>query len=101
MYSVFVRFEVKPDSLDEFDALAADVIAGVRTEPGAIAYVNHTVHDSPTSRIFIETYTDQAAFDEHAVQPHTVSFLAAKDAVIDSETVIFLEDITGHYPVQA
>ncbi len=96
MYSLYVRFEVLPDRLAEFDERAAEVIEGVRREPGALLYVNHEVEGSPTSRVFLEMYVDRDAFEVHCAEPHTVAFLAAKDELIESEAVVFLPSITGH-----
>lgn len=96
MYSLYVLFEMQPDRLEEFDARAAEVIEGVRHEPGALLYVNHQVEGSPNSRVFLEMYVDRAAFEEHCIQPHTVKFLEAKDRLVDSETVVFLPSLAGH-----
>ncbi|SNQ48676.1 Antibiotic biosynthesis monooxygenase [Frankia canadensis] len=77
MFGLMVRFEVRPDTADAFDALVARTIPLVAEhEPGTIVYAAHRIDGEPNARLFYELYRDRAAFDEHADQPHIHRFVA-------------------------
>ncbi len=77
MYAVVARFEVKPEGVQEFDALAAWRISeAAANEPGLIAYAFHQVDGQPLARVFYEIYRDRDAFEEHRMTPQTAEFLA-------------------------
>jgi quinol monooxygenase YgiN len=79
MFALVVRFEVRPDHVDAFDALVSETLAGiVDKEPGTVVYVNHVRPDRPTERIFYECYRDVGAFDAHEAEHHTRRFLGER-----------------------
>jgi quinol monooxygenase YgiN len=99
VYALIVRFEVKADRLEEFDALVAATLVGIRDrEPGTLLYFTSTTDASPTSRVFVEVYADEEAFRAHEEQPHTQSFLQAREELLDSYRVEFVRPIEGAYP---
>jgi quinol monooxygenase YgiN len=99
VYALIVRFEVKPDCLERFDALVAETLEGIRDhEPGTLLYVNATPDDSSTARVFVEVYADEHAFEAHEAAPHTQHFLAAREALIDSYRVEFVRPTDGKFP---
>lgn len=77
MYAVVARFEVKPEGVQKFDALAAWRISeAAANEPGLIAYAFHQVDGQPLARVFYEIYRDRDAFRDHRMTPQTAEFLA-------------------------
>lgn len=79
MFALVVRFEVRPDHVDAFDALVSKTLAGIAdTEPGTVVYVNHVRPDHPTECVFYECYRDVGAFDAHEDQDHTRRFLSER-----------------------
>lgn len=99
MYGLIVRFEVKPDRLVEFDALVAETLLSIRAdEAGTLLYLNATVDDSPTSRIFIELYADESAFQTHEEADHTRRFLRDREDLIDSYRVESIRPTDGKSP---
>ena len=98
MFAVVVRFEVKPESLDTFDSLVAETLRGIREEEdGTLLYVTCTVGDSPHSRVFLEIYRDEAAFDDHETRAHTRRFLTEREHLVDSYRVEFLTPRDGKF----
>jgi len=85
VFALVVRFQVRPDRLDEFDELVGRTLVGITAhEPGTLTYLPMRVDGDDTARIFIEVYADEAAFHAHEEQPHTRDFLAALEALLVS-----------------
>lgn len=98
-FALVVRFEVKPDCLEAFDALTAETLRGIHSdEDGTLLYVTCAVGDGPHSRIFLEVYRDKAAFEMHESQPHTRRFLSERERLVDSFRVEFLVPVDGKRP---
>ncbi|MBI1349720.1 MAG: antibiotic biosynthesis monooxygenase [Actinomycetales bacterium] len=99
MYGLIVRFEVKPDRLVEFDDLVAETLVAIREEEaGTLLYVNATVDECPTSRIFVELYADESAFQAHEEADHTRRFLRDREGLIDSYRVESIRPTDGKVP---
>jgi quinol monooxygenase YgiN len=99
-FALVVRFTVRPGVEDEFDALVAETVAGIRDgEPGTLVYATHLVDGEPRQRIFYELYRDRAAFDDHESAAHTRRFLAKREALLETTTVDFLGLVDGKTPV--
>lgn len=93
MFGLMVRFTCKdPESAQAFDRLTETTINEIRDgEPGTLVYAAHRVDGHPLQRIFYELYHDRAAFDAHEEQPHTRHFLAAREELLTSVEVDWLE----------
>jgi quinol monooxygenase YgiN len=96
-YGLVVRFTAKDEAAAAaFDALVAETLEGIQQEePGTLVYVNHSVPDEPTVRVFYELYADQPAFEAHEAQPHVRRFLAERGQYLSSTEVTFLRDVAG------
>lgn len=92
MYALAVRFELKDEAAAAaFDRLVEETGDGIRhLEPGTLAYITHYVEGEPLVRVFYELYQDQAAFEEHERQPHTLRFLSERKQYIAAFRVEFL-----------
>ena len=93
MFGLMVRFTCKDsDSADAFDRLVAETIEKIQTgEPGTLVYASHRVDGRPLQRIFYELYRDRAAFDAHEQYEHTRRFLAAREELLSSTEVDWLD----------
>ncbi len=61
---------VKPDKVEEFKALAKDLVKGSQAEEGNISYtLNQSISD-PTVLTFIEFWKDKAAIESHNASEH-------------------------------
>ena len=101
MFAIVVRFDLlDPDAAARFDAMVADLLPQIAAhEPGTLTYAVHTVEDAPLSRVFYEVYTDRAAHRAHEAQPHTASFLSAKDVLLSGSRVDFLTPTSSARPL--
>ncbi len=100
MFALVVRFELRPECVDQFDLLVARTLQGIREEEGGtLLYFTSRVDDAPWSRVFVEIYADQEAFVAHEEYSHTRTFLAEREDLIDSYRVEFLEPIDGKFPM--
>ncbi len=99
MFALVVRFEVKEESLGEFDELVSSTLQGIRSvEDGTLMYFSSAAPDDPCSRIFVELYRDEDAFHAHEEYPHTRRFLVARGDLLNSFRVEFLTPIDGKFP---
>ncbi|WP_067137734.1 putative quinol monooxygenase [Microtetraspora malaysiensis] len=92
MFGLVVRFTCKDEeSAAAFDRLVETTIEKIRdSEPGTLVYAAHRVDGQPLQRIFYELYRDRSAFDAHEEQQHTRRFLAARDELLASVEVDWL-----------
>lgn len=97
MFGLMVRFTCKDEeSAGTFDQLVAETVEKIKTdEPGTLVYAVHRVDGRPLQRIFYELYRDRAAFDAHEEQGHTRRFLGARDDLLASVEVDWLDFQTG------
>lgn len=69
--TLIARIKAKPGSEQELENAFHDMIKKVRAaEPGCLTYVLHKSNQDPTTFVWYETYTDQAAFDTHRKTDH-------------------------------
>ena len=89
MFSIAVRFDLPDEAAAaRFDALALDVVPGIRTqEPGTLLYLTHLVDGAPLSRAFFEIYRDRAAHAAHEARPEVAAFLQAVARLVTSTRV--------------
>ena len=100
MFALVVRFDCPDEAAAAgFDDLVSALLPQIAAhEPGTLTYAVHTVDDAPLSRVFYEVYTDRAAHRAHEAQPHTASFLTAKDALLSGSRVDFLTPTSSARP---
>ncbi len=95
-FGLVVRFVLKPEMGEAFDALMRETLAGIRTsEPDTLAYVVHTVDGEPDVRVFYELYRTMDALAAHEQQPTTRFFLDHRDEYVASYTVDRLQPVVG------
>jgi quinol monooxygenase YgiN len=102
MFGLMVRFTCTDEqSASAFDRLVAETIDKIKTdEPGTLLYTSHRVDGAPLQRIFYELYRDRAAFDAHEQQAHTRRFLSAREELLASVEVDFLDLLDGKGPTE-
>jgi quinol monooxygenase YgiN len=69
--TLIARIKAKPGSENDLEAAFRDMIKKVRAaEPGCLTYVLHKSNEDPTTFVWYETYTDEAAFAAHRKTDH-------------------------------
>ncbi len=98
-FALTVRFTTRDaDAAQQFDALVARTLEGIRREPGTLAYVVHVPTDDANARVFYELYADEAAFQAHEEQPHTRHFLKEREQYLTRTDVTFMNQQGGKLP---
>jgi quinol monooxygenase YgiN len=86
VFGLVVRFNLKPGTGEQFDALTRDVVTAIRkVEPGTLIYACHVVEGDADARIFYELYRDRAAFDDHERAEHVNRFHEMKAQCLAGE----------------
>ncbi|TFH53779.1 antibiotic biosynthesis monooxygenase [Actinomyces viscosus] len=75
MIRIVATFHVRPDAVEEFRALAGELVKGSRAEEGSIAYDLCVARDDATSFVVLETWRDDAAVDAHNASEHFTSLV--------------------------
>ncbi len=80
---IFARFHARPGLESEVAEAILGVIGRTREEPGCLDV--HAFRSSRDPRLFYihSRWSDEAAFELHAVLPHTVRFLERVEPLID------------------
>jgi len=92
LFGLVVRFDLHPEQVEAFDELVSDTVESIcRFEPGTLAYVCSKVQGAPYSRVFMEIYRDQRAFEAHNAYEHVERFLSRREAMIADVRVEFLD----------
>ena len=81
--TIFARFHARPGQADAVAAAIAGVAPPTRAEPACLSIEIYRSIQDPALFHIHSRWTDEAAFEAHAVLPHTVSFLAAVQPLID------------------
>jgi quinol monooxygenase YgiN len=98
-FALTVRFTCRDaDAAQQFDALVARTLEGIRNEPGTLVYVSHTPADEPLVRVFYELYANEDAFLTHENQAHTKQMLKEREQYLLSTEVTFLHEQAGKRP---
>ena len=88
MFRIYVEFHIKEDKIDEFKALAADVVAKTQPEPGIVSYSLNQSTDDPLTFSFFEVYEDKAAHSAHEKTPHVTGFFPKAQPTFASDPII-------------
>ena len=67
---IIARRIIKPDCIEAFEALAAELVRESRKEPGCLGYTLNRSNQDPRIHMFIESWADQAAIEEHNASAH-------------------------------
>jgi quinol monooxygenase YgiN len=93
--TLIAKIKAKPGSEKALEEAFRDMIKKVRAaEPGCQAYILHRSPKDGTQFTWYETYTDQAAFDNHRKTEHMKEMGGRIKDLLDGPTQIeFLEEL--------
>jgi quinol monooxygenase YgiN len=80
---VFARFHARPGNEDAVAATLRAVVAPTRQEPGCVSINAFRSTRDPGLFYIHSRGRDEAAFEQHAALPHTVTFLERVQPLID------------------
>ena len=67
--AVIAKLSAAPGKRDELVSVLQELVNGVASEDGTLAYALHTSNADDSTVFFYELYTDQAALDAHSKSP--------------------------------
>ena len=95
-FVIIAEFDVRPDALERFLALAQDDASqSVAKEPGCHQF-DVTVEQGEAARVVLyEVYEDEAAFDAHLRMPHLATFRDGIEPLVTGRKVRRLTRVHG------
>jgi quinol monooxygenase YgiN len=88
------EIDVDPAQLAAYKAAVAEQIeAAVRLEPGVLALYSVSHKDNPTRVTVFETYRDREAYLAHLQAPHFLKYKATVEPMVKSLKLIVVEPI--------
>ncbi|MFM8523321.1 MAG: putative quinol monooxygenase [Actinomycetota bacterium] len=87
-YFVFVRFKVKPGTINSFLPELEKAAKSTRTEVGCIQYEYAIDAADENAVMLFEKYVDLAAFEVHRSMDYLKSFRATVSELFDGEPLI-------------
>jgi len=89
MFVLLVEFHVRAGRLAQFDRMTEELVRSLNeNEPDTLVYISLADADAADSRVFVEVYRDEAAFDTHERSAHTVSFLSGRTELLAGPPVV-------------
>jgi quinol monooxygenase YgiN len=80
---IFGRFHAHEGQQDAVAAAMREVLGPTRAEPGCLAIGHYRSIRDPRLFYIHSRWIDEAAFDNHAILPHTVRFIETVEKLID------------------
>ncbi len=95
MYSIIVKFRVKPESIDRWPEIVAPFTKATRAEPGNLWFEWSRSLDDPSEYVLVEAFTDDGAgphvqsdhFSKglNAMRPHLIETPKILSRQVDGE----------------
>ncbi|MFI5013546.1 MAG: putative quinol monooxygenase [Hyphomicrobiales bacterium] len=92
---IFARFHAREGQEDALAAVLREVRQPTREEPGCLAHQIYRSTRDPRLFYIHSRWTDEAGFELHAELPHTATFVARVQPLIDHEL-----DVTRARPIE-
>jgi len=80
---IFARFHVRPDNESDAAQALHEVLGPTREEPGCLNINAFRSTRDPRLFFIHSRWTDEAAFDHHALLAHTVRFIERIEQLVD------------------
>ncbi|MEE1922600.1 putative quinol monooxygenase [Pseudomonas sp. 148P] len=89
MYSLLLKTQLKPSSLEQFmDAMRVNAASSVRDEPGCLVFDVIRDFSDPDLVWLYEVYESEAAFEAHMLTAHFLASRPLVEPLIVSQEVI-------------
>lgn len=75
-FTLVASFHAHPDTRAELAERLQEMVVLTRPEPGCLRYDLHVDRDDDHTFVFVETWSDDAAWDTHMETAHVRSLLA-------------------------
>lgn len=81
--TIFIRLHARPGQAEALAAAVTEVVPATRAEPGCLEIAAFRSTRDPGLFHLQSRWPDEAAFEAHAREAHTVDFLARIEPLID------------------
>ena len=83
MIKIIARRVVRPENIEQYEALARELVEKSQAEAGNVSYtLNKSIAD-PRVHTFIEIWKDQAAIDAHNASEHFTRLVPRLGALVE------------------
>ena len=90
MYVLLLKFQVKPENLDQFiEEILVDASTSVAKEPGCFQFDVSRDEDDPNVIYLYEVYADKAAFEAHLETPHLKRWVEVSENWYAAEQIVY------------
>lgn len=93
MIKIVAKMPVKADQVENFKAIARELVEKSAAEEGNISYSLNVSKADPNCLVFIEFWKDQAAIDSHNSTEHFTTILPKLAELCSSEPEIELFEL--------
>ncbi len=87
MITIVAKRIVKADKINEFQAVAAQLVAASQKEAGCISYNLYQEINNPQILTFIETWQDLAAIESHSNSSHFTTLVPQMAEFLQENTL--------------
>ena len=94
MHFIVVKFQVKPESADQFPQVVAEFTEATRSEPGNLWFDWSRGVEDPNEYVLVEAFTEAGA-GEHVAAPHFEAGLEAMRPHLSATPRIISRQIEG------
>jgi quinol monooxygenase YgiN len=94
MIVVTGRVHVPAEHRERFTAIATEMCASSREEPGCHGYRVYADLEQPDRYVFVEEWADEEAIQVHFAQPHTGSFMSALPELMGEPPDALFHDVS-------
>ncbi len=88
MITIIAKFNVLPQSVEEFKKCAVNVVRDTRKEKGNLAYKIYQDRKDASRFTFIEEWLNDTAIEQHNVSKHFTKFMDDIKPLTDGEVSI-------------
>jgi quinol monooxygenase YgiN len=93
--AIFARFHARPGQEEAVGAAIGEVIAPTRGEAGCLGIHAYRSIRDPRLHYIHSRWRDEAAFELHVQEPHTVRFIARVAPLLDHELDVARTTLIG------
>ena len=93
MIKIVAKMPIKADKVEEFKAVAAELVAKSSAEEGNVFYSINVSTKNPRMLAFIECWRDQEALDIHNATEHFQRIVPAINELCEESSAEFFTDL--------
>ena len=93
MIKIVARRVVRAEAVDQYEALAKELVEKSQGEPGCVAYTLNRSLSDPRVHTMLEVWKDQAAIDAHNASEHFTRIVPQLGALVEVADPVELYEV--------